>query len=55
MAVCRICKGSGKESCPVCHGSRQDPRNPTKECGHCNGTGKVTCADCGGSGKDPYD
>lgn len=55
MATCRICKGCGKEPCPVCHGSTRDPRNPAKECRHCNGTGKVTCADCNGSGKDPYD
>lgn len=55
MSKCRICGGSGKETCPVCRGSRMDPRNSEKECRHCNGTGKVTCNDCGGSGKDPYD
>ena len=54
MANCRICKGTGKEICPVCGGTRKDPRNPEKECGYCK-DGTVTCADCGGSGKDPYD
>lgn len=54
MASCRICKGRGTEPCPVCGGSRKDPRTGNT-CGHCNGTGTVTCADCGGSGKDPYD
>ena len=51
---CRNCLGKGEEFCPVCKGTKKDPRNEERTCGHCNGKGYVECNDCKGSGKDPY-
>jgi len=50
MAKCKECRGIGDIFCPVCKGTRKDPRNTEKECGYCNGKGHVTCNFCGGSG-----
>ncbi len=55
MAKCKECRGIGDIFCPVCKGTRKDPRNTEKECGYCNGKGHVTCNFCGGSGKDPFE
>lgn len=52
MAKCTECNGNGEIFCPVCHGTKKDPRNPEHECGYCNGSGHITCNFCGGSGED---
>ena len=49
--ICPEGKRSGSVPCPVCRGSRKDPRNSAKSCGHCNGSGKITCSYCGGRGE----
>lgn len=48
---CRVCLGHGEELCPVCRGTRKDPRYTNKECGHCNGKGHVRCGFCLGTGQ----
>lgn len=51
---CRECKGNGKLICPVCNGSKIDPRTDNETCGHCNGTGYIACSECLGKGNVPY-
>ena len=51
MKTCTQCRGYGKTICPVCRGSKSDPRNLEVVCGQCNGTGYVECLACLGSGK----
>ena len=51
MKKCMECLGKGKIFCPVCQGTRKDPRNREKTCGYCDGRGHVECNICGGTGK----
>lgn len=53
MARCKDCNGNGHILCPVCKGTKKDPRtgNP---CGYCNGAGHVECGACNGSGVERY-
>ncbi|MBQ8003634.1 MAG: hypothetical protein IJ299_00865 [Oscillospiraceae bacterium] len=51
MKRCSECLGKGEILCPVCKGTRKDPRNTACECGYCNGNGHVSCNICSGSGK----
>lgn len=54
MAItCRECRGEGKLTCPVCGGSRVDPRNTEKPCRYCDASGYVTCPECMGRGWTP--
>ncbi|MBQ4556363.1 MAG: hypothetical protein IJA60_01780 [Clostridia bacterium] len=52
--TCRECKGSGYLICPVCKGSKKDPRYEDKTCGYCNGDGRKECGECYGKGETPY-
>lgn len=52
MIKCYDCNG-GYYECPVCHGTKKDPRNPEKKCGYCNGEGKKCCTTCNGKGVLP--
>ena len=47
---CKECLGKGEILCPVCKGTRKDPRNASKACGHCNGKGHIMCDVCYGRG-----
>lgn len=51
MKKCPECNGKGEIICPVCEGTRKDPRNEDKTCGYCRGDGHIRCNICGGSGK----
>ena len=46
MKKCPQCLGKGEEYCPVCKGSKKDPRNREKQCGYCVGKGYVKCNVC---------
>ena len=48
---CPQCLGKGEEYCPVCKGTKKDPRNKEKPCGYCNARGIVKCNVCMGTGK----
>ena len=48
---CSECLGHGEILCPVCRGTRKDPRNPSQQCSHCKGAGHRKCDVCNGSGK----
>ena len=52
---CTDCHGTGKITCPVCNGSKKDPRNTAKDCSYCRGTGKKDCDLCVGKGTVPDD
>lgn len=51
MKKCMECLGKGEILCPVCQGTKKDPRNRERSCGYCGGSGHVKCNICGGSGK----
>lgn len=51
---CKECLGKGEILCPVCRGTRKDPRNTSKSCTYCSGKGHVKCNFCDGTGKDPF-
>ncbi|MBR7081234.1 MAG: hypothetical protein IKI49_00775 [Oscillospiraceae bacterium] len=48
---CRTCLGHGEVFCPVCRGTKKDPRYINAECGYCNGKGHVKCGSCLGTGQ----
>ena len=50
---CPECRGSGKLNCPVCDGTKIDPRTEDKPCGYCGGKGYVGCTVCMGKGEVP--
>lgn len=52
MEKCKECNGIGEIFCPVCQGTKKDPRNQEKYCKYCNGTGHVRCDICSGTGKE---
>lgn len=51
MKRCPQCLGKGEEFCPVCRGTRKDPRNTNVPCTYCSGLGYVKCNVCMGTGK----
>ena len=51
MKRCPECLGKGEVFCPVCKGTRKDPRNPSRSCGYCGATGHVRCGVCSGRGQ----
>lgn len=51
MKECPNCLGEGKMLCPVCDGTRKDPRNQEHTCSYCGGSGHVKCTICGGHGQ----
>lgn len=51
MKRCPECNGKGEIFCPVCEGTRRDPRNRDEDCSYCGGSGHITCNICGGSGE----
>lgn len=51
MKRCPECLGKGEVLCPVCQGTRKDPRNANHSCSYCGGLGHTKCTICGGSGK----
>lgn len=51
MKRCPQCLGKGEEFCPVCRGTRKDPRNANVPCTYCSGLGYVKCNVCMGTGK----
>jgi len=51
MKRCPQCLGKSEELCPVCKGTRKDPRNHESGCGYCNASGHVKCNVCVGIGK----
>lgn len=51
MKKCPQCLGKGEEYCPVCKGTKKDPRNREKDCGYCGSRGIVKCNVCAGTGK----
>ena len=51
MKKCPQCLGKGEDLCPVCKGTRQDPKNKKIACTYCCGAGHVLCNVCGGTGK----
>lgn len=50
MKKCPECLGKGEIICPVCSGTRKDPRYECEPCSYCDGKGHVCCNICGGSG-----
>ena len=48
---CMECLGKGKIPCPVCKGTRKDPRDHSSHCTYCGGCGHVKCNICMGTGK----
>ena len=64
MGRCRDCNGRGQIVCPVCHGSKENPRRSSPDdaisrisssCDYCRGVGYLTCSACSGTGDNPYD
>lgn len=53
MNRCPECLGKGEVLCPVCKGTKKDPRNPEHFCGYCGGSGHHKCEMCGGHGHLP--
>jgi Archaea-specific RecJ-like exonuclease, contains DnaJ-type Zn finger domain len=51
MKRCPQCLGKGEELCPVCQGTRKDPRNRESSCSYCSANGYVKCNVCMGTGK----
>lgn len=51
MKKCPECLGKGEVFCPVCQGTKKDPRNRARPCGYCGAKGHVRCNICGGTGK----
>lgn len=49
---CKECLGKGEILCPVCKGTKKDPRNNDKPCGYCNGRGHIQCNFCNGKGEE---
>ena len=47
---CTECLGKGEILCPVCQGTKKDPRNDENSCGYCNGKGHIECSVCDGRG-----
>lgn len=47
---CKECLGHGEIFCPVCRGTKKDPRYADATCGHCNGKGHIKCGFCLGRG-----
>lgn len=56
---CTHCSGSGRTTCPSCHGRGQWWEAPTTadgvgqpaHCQYCVSSGSITCSNCGGSGR----
>lgn len=51
MKRCPECLGKGEVFCPVCQGTRKDPRNEEESCAYCGGSGHVKCSVCLGRGQ----
>ena len=51
MKRCPECLGKGEVFCPVCRGTRKDPRNLSHSCSYCDGKGHVRCIICEGKGQ----
>ena len=50
MRRCPDCLGKGEIFCPVCKGTRKDPRYYDRSCSYCGGTGHIRCGACMGKG-----
>ena len=50
MKKCPECLGKGEIFCPVCGGTRKDPRNKSISWTYCGGVGHIPCNICGGTG-----
>ena len=51
---CPKCKGTGKNTCPRCHGRKflnVPISNPVSHCPKCRTKGKVECTECDGTGE----
>lgn len=53
---CIYCSGTGKRTCPFCHGSGHNLANIAKFgfptlCHNCHGSGRENCTFCGGTRK----
>ena len=51
MKKCPQCLGKGEDLCPVCRGTRKDPRDQGVSCKYCDAKGHVKCNVCMGTGK----